>query len=69
MNIIISVPRMRSIMEVSKETGIPYHTIRQWCIEKRIVYKKAGNKYLVNLDKLIDYLNTGDTDGAWQDAV
>jgi len=54
-----NIPRMRSILEVSKETGISYHTIRQWCLEKKIVYIKAGNKYLVNLDRFIDFLNTG----------
>lgn len=59
MNSINTIPRMRSIMEVSSETGIPYHTIRQWCLEKRIVHIKAGNKYLVNLDRFIDFLNTG----------
>ena len=58
------VPRMRSIIEVSKETGIPYHTIRQWCLEKKIIYAKAGSKYLINLDRFIEFLNTGDTIGS-----
>ncbi len=60
MNTTNAIPRMRSITEVSKETGISYHTIRQWCIEKRVMHIKAGNKYLINLDKFIDFLNTGD---------
>lgn len=57
MNGINTIPRMRTIAEVSKETGIPYHTIRQWCIEDKIVFKMAGNKYLINLDKFIEFLN------------
>lgn len=57
---VVTVPRMRTIQEVSKETGIAYHTIRQWCLEKKIVFLKAGNKYLINLDRLIDFLNVGD---------
>lgn len=64
-----NIPRMRSITEVSTETGIPYHTIRQWCLEKQIVHIKAGNKYLVNLDRFIDYLNTGDAHGVWTETV
>lgn len=58
-----TIPHMETIKEVSEQTGIPYHTIRQWCLEKRIVYIKAGNKYLVNLDKFIDFLNTGEMGG------
>ncbi|WP_312615114.1 MULTISPECIES: DNA-binding protein [Oscillibacter] len=69
MNSVNTIPRMRSIMEVSSETGIPYHTIRQWCLEKRIVHIKAGNKYLVNLDRFIDFLNTGDANGGRPNAV
>jgi len=54
-----AIPRMRTIKEVSSETGISYHCIRQWCIEDRIVYIKAGNKYLVNLDRFVEFLNMG----------
>ena len=53
------VPRMRTIKETAVDTGIPYHTIRQWCLEGKITHIKAGCKYLVNLDKFIDFLNTG----------
>lgn len=56
---IITIPRMRTIKETAAETGIPYHTIRQWCLEGRITYIKAGNKYLINLDKFIEFLNAG----------
>lgn len=69
MNHINTIPRMRSIAQVSEETGIPYHTIRQWCLEKKIVHIKAGNKYLINLDRFIDFLNTGDIGGEWTEAV
>ncbi len=55
----IQIPRMRSIKEVVEETGIPYHTIRQWCISGMIIYIKTGNKYLINFDKFIEFLNTG----------
>lgn len=64
-----TIPHMETIKEVSEQTGIPYHTIRQLCLERRIVYIKAGNKYLVNFDKFIDFLNTGETGGNWADIV
>ncbi len=54
-----TIPRMRTIKETSSETGIPYHTIRQWCLAGEIMYIKAGTKYLINLDKFIEFLNTG----------
>jgi len=52
---------MRTIKEASIETGLPYHTIRQLCLDGKITYIKAGNKYLVNLDRFIDFLNAGVT--------
>lgn len=55
------IPKMRTIKETAKETGLAYNYIRNLCLQNKIVYVKAGNKYLVNIDKLIDYLNTGST--------
>lgn len=54
---------MRTIKETATETGISYHCIRQWCLENKITYIRAGNKYLVNLDKLIEFLNLGLQEG------
>ena len=33
------------------------------CINGKIVHIRAGNKYLINWDKLVDYLNTGELEG------
>lgn len=54
------IPRMLTIRQCSQETGISYERIRQLCLQKKIVHFRAGNKYLVNLDKFIDFLNTGE---------
>lgn len=51
------IPRMMTIKEVSRETGLSYNYIRNLCIKKEIVFIKAGTKYLINLDKFIEYLN------------
>lgn len=59
MNII--VPKMRTIRETANETGLAYNYIRNLCLQNKIIYVRAGNKYLVNVDKLIEYLNTGNT--------
>ena len=55
----IIVPTMLSIDESAKRSGLPAHFVRQLCITNQIVYVKAGTKYLVNFEKLIDFLNTG----------
>lgn len=51
------IPRMETIKNTAKLTGLPEHFIRQKAISGEIVAVKAGNKYLINVDKLIDYLN------------
>ena len=55
------IPRMRTIKQTAEETGLAYNYIRNLCLQNKIVYVRAGNKYLINVDKLIDYLNTGAT--------
>lgn len=52
---------MVSINEASKYTGLSYHTIRKLCLENRIVYMRSGVKYYINLPKLIEYINNGDS--------
>ena len=32
------------------------------CKQNKIVHIKSGNKFLVNVDKFIEYLNTGETE-------
>ncbi len=50
-------PRMRSIEEAAKEVGLSAYTIRRLIKENKIIYVRSGMKYLVNLDRLIDFLN------------
>ena len=53
------IPHMVSIREAAKLTGLSYDYIRKLCINDQIVYVRAGNKYIVNMGKLIDFLNVG----------
>lgn len=55
------IPRMVPIKTAAAESGLSYDFIRKLCIQKKIVFIKSGAKYLINLDKLIEYLNTGGT--------
>ena len=55
-----TLPRMRTIKETAEITGLHEYHIRQLVKQNRIVYITAGRKTLVNLDKFIDFLNTGE---------
>ena len=51
------VPRMVSIKEAAALTGLAEYHVRRLCIGGEISAVKTGRKYLVNVDRLIDYLN------------
>ena len=53
------LPTMLTIKELAQKTNLSYNHIRQLCLKNEIVYIKAGSKYLINLDKFIEYLNKG----------
>ncbi len=57
MNIMIKPPRMESIAETSKLSGIPAYTLRRWFSEGKIIGVKCGRKILLNVDRLVDFLN------------
>lgn len=56
------IPLMWTIKEASQNTGLSYDFIRKLCLQNRIVHVKAGRKYLVNSEKLVEYLNGGTAD-------
>lgn len=51
------IPQMLPIREVASMTGLSYCFIRTLCLEGKIVFVRAGSKYLVNMDKFVDFLN------------
>lgn len=58
-------PRMRTIQEAAAElrridpgTAVTPYRIRQLVLDGTIPHVKAGNKRLVNLDTLLNYLET-----------
>ena len=53
-------PMMLTINAIAAETGLAASFIRRLCWDNRIVYVRAGSKYLINYDRFIEYLNAGD---------
>ncbi|MCI8319073.1 MAG: excisionase family DNA-binding protein [Lachnospiraceae bacterium] len=57
----MNIPTMITIKEASSQTGLSYEYIRKLCLMGKIVYVRAGRrKILVNMEKLVDFLNKGE---------
>ena len=56
----IKIPVMKTIKESAKIVGLSEYFIRQLVLKNKIKFVKSGAKYLVNVDYLIDFLNTGE---------
>lgn len=52
------VPRMETIKITAKIFGLPEHLVRQKVLSGEVVAISAGRRYLVNVDKFADYLNS-----------
>lgn len=52
--------QMVTLKEASSRTGISYDRLRKMCINRQIVHIRAGCKFLINWDRLVEYLNTGE---------
>ena len=55
----MKIPTMLSLREAAKRTGLSYDYLRKACNRQEIVHVRCGNKILINLEKLIEYLNDG----------
>ena len=49
--------KMVKLREASEMTGLSYYFLRKGCLEGKIAHIRAGNKILVNMDWLEDYLS------------
>ena len=45
------------VKQQDAETAITVHTIRTWCNEGKVKYLTAGNKILVDMQSLLDYIS------------
>ena len=53
-------PRMRTIRETARLTGFPEHALRILVQQNKVVFVRCGSKVLVNYDRFLDFLNTGE---------
>ena len=51
---------METINEASKISGLAKYRIRQMVLQNKVKYVRAGKKYLINIESLIEYLNQGE---------
>lgn len=54
----VNIPHMETIKATAKLLNIPENFVRQKVLSGEVVAVMAGRKYLVNVDKFIEYLNT-----------
>lgn len=55
------IPTMKSISECSEIVGLAKYHVRRLVLQGKVKYVRSGSKYLVNVDSLIEYLNSGET--------
>ncbi len=58
----VNIPVMLKIKDAAKVTGLTEFRLRELIKEKKIVFVRCGNRYFINMGKLAEYLNTGDTE-------
>ena len=56
----MTIPTMETIKTASEQPGLSYDYLRKLCLQGKIVYVRAGSKYLINMEKLVDFLNRGE---------
>ena len=54
----IKIPRMRTIKETAELFGLPVNFVRQKVNNGEIVAVRAGRRFLVNIDRFSEYLDT-----------
>lgn len=56
------MPRMLKLKDAAAETGLTYSCLRRWILAGEFKdYVKAGNRIYVNMERLVDYLNSAHT--------
>ena len=53
----IKLPTMIKLQEAADLTGLPYYRIWKLCRENKVVNIRAGKRFYINKEKLMNYLN------------
>lgn len=61
---IVKSPRMATVIEAAEITGLAKHYVRQLALQNKVSHVRAGKKILINVEKLIEFLNIGENGGA-----
>ena len=59
----VTIPEMITIKQAAARTGLSYDYLRKLCLQRKIIFVRAGNKYLINMEKLAAFLNGEDVIG------
>lgn len=52
------MPQMLTLSKASELTGVPYCALRRWIKSGEFTYYvMVGSKHLINLERLVDFLN------------
>ncbi len=54
----IKIPRMETIKRTAELFGLPVHFVRSKVSSGEVVAVRAGKRFLVNVDKFAEYLNS-----------
>ena len=55
-----TIPQMMTIEKAAKFANLTKYHTRQLVLQGKVKFVKSGVKYLVNVDRLIEYLNNGE---------
>ena len=58
MNEGLKIPQMETIKRTAEIFGLPVHFVRCKVASGEVVAVRAGRRFLVNVDKFAEYLNT-----------
>lgn len=58
MNENFKIPQMETIRRTAEIFGLPVHFVRQKVSTGEVVAVRAGRKFLVNMDRFAEYLNS-----------
>ena len=47
---------MLTLSDAMNLTGLPYSTLRRFCLEGKIAYVRSGSKYYLNKESLLSFL-------------
>lgn len=57
-NIQLKIPTMENIKKTAEIFGLPEHFVRSKVASGEVVAVRAGKRFLVNVEKFAEYLNT-----------